>query len=343
MKTKRYHQQENDNGSDELRPPKRQAKVIKSQALETPHCQCFSKSCACEGHKGLVQLTYFVEKLRHAILSQHVLQRGIASVDLVDESFVAKAGMLLEQSAKDDAGNVKLDIAFRDNGVFMEGWLYIRHMETNNRQPGFKVRALGALPLLMWTTLIEKGNDEKDVADGVQKKKILDQVMKQVHAILVECLSPVCRIVPLQSCDDLWLRSPPSCAGIEVRDAMELARSLGLVSKTLEEEVDSLEARDSADEEKGNFVKCDLDEKEAPAGTPDIESCTDDIESCTDGGANIDSNDEAELGTRANSLAALACLKQVLIDSQFHSSLWKAIATVGVVYCIFHFVAGLGT
>jgi len=139
----------------------------------------------------------FTTQLRDSLLredfgSAHLFdQAHISLVDVTGRAFLRRASRLVElcQEDKDEPGHLKVDIDFRCKGGYIEGWLYIRHMGTNARQTGFKVRAEGALPLAIFKKL---GGDQ---ATAHQQER-LDNLMQRVNDVLVTCFSNKCNIVP---------------------------------------------------------------------------------------------------------------------------------------------------
>jgi hypothetical protein len=141
-------------------------------------------------------------------------EQFITPAEVHNEVFLTRAVSFIELCRM--GGHVKLDLAFRHNGIFTEGWVYVRHMETSSRQTGLKVRASGAVILAKFTK--KQRNDATLMAR-------LDALMESMHVVLTHCLTEVCTVMPLTYCEEHW-GLKKSSAGSELRLALERAEWL---------------------------------------------------------------------------------------------------------------------
>ncbi|CAB9520840.1 expressed unknown protein [Seminavis robusta] len=169
----------------------------------------------------------FISSIRSAVMGQDVddafMNHRITPVVLRND-FVVKASNFMEmcqgRMEQNKRGHIKIDQAFRKNGNYFEGWVFVRWMEVGWRAAGFKAHRLGSLPLAMFP----RKTDDK----GLQET--LDRIMQEVFPVLMECF-PDCDIVPVQPSQELWGPTTTSKAGSELKDALK--RAAGASSASL--------------------------------------------------------------------------------------------------------------
>ena len=356
----RYDRDEDNNGKTSLQPPQRpprlEVNLEKTVSLPTPEerdevqLPRQDPMGISSGNDGLTDL--FVAHLRKSLLHQdserlRLEQQHVALVDLVGQAFLKRAAsfadLCLDQDVE-EKGHIKVDLAFRRQGSYIEGWLYVRHMGANSRQTGFKVRAQGALPLAMF----------KKLDDDPSQKVYLDQVMQKVHDVLDMCFSHHCNIVPLRACFELWMNPLEQSVGIEVRQALEQCKSL---RKLGDAEGEMVEDTEGGSEEK---PETDGETMHTYDGT-DLTEATDkeyfgpdrswDIEDGlrflsgkqTNPFETKDPSTDKEttsleilpMDTPSHSLLCLPTLLELLCDLSVHGSLWKAVLCICLGYCIY--------
>ena len=284
---------EDKNGDESLQPPKR-PNVELTVSKKGDNVQAQHESDTTIGmlapstqNDGLRDL--FVALIRKSLLHEdsenHRLElEHVALVDLTGRAFLRRVSSFVNFCQERDLGShghIKVDLAFRRNGRYIEGWLYVRYMGTNTQQMGFKVRAQSALPLLMF----------KKIDRDLRRQAYLDKIMQKVHSVLSVCFSHNCSIVPLHTCDELWMKPFDDPIGVELRHALEQVTSIRKLGDVGEEKPEWRKGNDDG----GNPEGDDNDDSE---GAYSVGS-TDDMTEVTDEEAiasenSWDSNDDAQ-------------------------------------------------
>lgn len=220
---------EDRNGGESLQPPKRlNVELLVPERIADVQAQheadtTIGMLVPSSKNNGLGDL--FVALIRKSLLHQdsenlRLELEHVALVDLAGRAFLRRVLSFVKLCQDQDLvgrrGHIKVDLAFRRNGSYIEGWLYVRYMGTNTQQLGFKVRAQSTIPLVMF----------KKVDNDLRRQAYLDKVMQKVHTVLSMCFSHNCSIVPLHSCDELWMRPLDDPIGIELRLALKRVTSI---------------------------------------------------------------------------------------------------------------------